>query len=153
VLRVTSFQDAAIVKTIILSLVLLLVINHIALVKGETRYRKHDDFASLNWEDTMARLDNYAMQLQMELSNFGVVVIHGKLRGSRSRSLDWVTCIHDYLINRRGIGPDRIVLMKCDSHEIPHIELWLSVEKGLGDPKLKVLQPSQGKIWRRLCDI
>ena len=140
---------------IVIILVSIIALSHVTLARGETRYRKFDELYGMNWEDTMARLDNYAIQLQNEPSTFGVVVVHGKQHGRRGQFLDWASCIHDYLINRRGISSSRIVLTEAQPWEAITVELWLSVEKGLPDPDLKVLKPRKGKAktWRRLCNI
>jgi hypothetical protein len=45
--------------------------------------RKVDEYGAINCEDEMARLDNYAIELQNDPSAQAVVIVYGGRRGTR----------------------------------------------------------------------
>jgi hypothetical protein len=126
----------------------------------DTKARLFDVISGSNWEDAMARMDNYAIQLQNETAAIGVIIVYGGQYGRRDEPQAWGKCLRDYLINRRGINTDRIVLLNGGYRESLTAEMWESASKEY----TPTLQPTidakkvrfrKGKIknWRSLCNI
>jgi hypothetical protein len=87
--------------------------------------RKFDEFGDVYPTDMAARLDNFAVALQTEPNARGFLIVyrsHRDLPGLSGRHVSWM---RRYLVDLRGIAPDRIATVdggeaSCLSHE-----LWL----------------------------
>lgn len=127
---------------------------------ADQKYRLFDQLSDSNWEDAMARADYYAIQLQSEPDSVGVIIVYGGQNRKRGEAQAWGECLKDYLLNRRGISADRIVLLNGGYRQSLTMELWISISKefipkpaptiGAGKVKFR-----RGKIksWRSLCNI
>jgi hypothetical protein len=124
--------------------------------------RLFDTFKDSNWEEAMARLDNFAIQLQNEPNATGVVIVYGGQRRRRGEPQAWSNCIKDYLVNRRGLNADRIIVMNGGYRESVTAEMWTTFRKGYNplikpSPTIKAKDViyGKGKIkrWRSLCNI
>ena len=110
---------------------LLLVSTSISFAAVESR--KTDSFGAINCEDEMARLDNFAIELQNAPDAQGYILLYGgrrdtkrdeiQIRGARMKS---------YLVTRR-IDSGRIQLLDGGHQENFTIELWL-VPRGASAP-------------------
>jgi hypothetical protein len=95
-----------------------------------------DEYGDVNYEDELARLDNFANELQAEPSSQAHIVVY---RGRR----DLPGLIHrrglrarHYLIDQRGIDPGHVVIVEGGVTTCLSVELWL-VPPGAGSPPLK----------------
>src|SRR5229473_7893889 len=147
------------IKAIILCLSFLAAISGIEAQDTPDDLRKLDVFSGSSWEDAMARLDNLALALQNESGTTGVLIVYGGRRGKRGELKAWSTCLKDYLVNRRGINGDRVVMINGGYRESLTVELFAMVNKRvLPDPEPTVKPKDvrfRGRIskWRRLCNI
>ena len=146
------------IKAIVLCLSFLAVINVIEAQQPDC-CRKLDEFYGSNWESAMARLDNLALALQNEPVTFGVLMVYGGRRSRRGEVQAWSACLKDYLVNRRGINADRLVIMNGGYRETLTVGLWVMVDKKVlptPEPHVKPRDVRfRGRIskWRRLCNI
>src|SRR5215203_4957656 len=95
-----------------------------------------DEFGSLGHCDLTARLDNFVIQLHNNAGAKGYVITYGPESefGGGKRTAE---NIKDYLINMRGLGPDRLTMVyggrNSDLTE-PKIQLWI-IPKGAEPPE------------------
>ncbi len=146
-------------KAPILVLSFVLLICHVALALPDTYSRKFDEFKGANWEEAMARLDNFNIALKQEPTSIGVLIVYGGRHGRRDEAQAWGRCLKDYMVNRRGISTERIVVVNGGYLDIPMVELWQSVSKEhIPSPTFrgsKSVRFRRGNIknWRSLCNI
>ncbi len=156
---VVMMKNMKYVKSPILIFSFVLLLNHVALALPDTYSRKFDEFQGGNWEVAMARLDNFDTALKQEPSSIGVLIVYGGRRGRRGEAQAWRRCLKDYMVNRRGISAERIVVVNGGYLDIPTVELWQSVSKEhIPEPThigSKAVRFRKGKIknWRNLCNI
>jgi len=146
------------VKAPILIFSFVLLVCHVALGLPDTYSRKLDEFKGANWEEAMARLDNFDIALKQEPTSIGVLIVYGGRRGRRGEAQAWRRCLKDYMVNRRGIRADRIVVVNGGYLDISTVELWQSVSKEhipMPGYTSKNVRFRRGKIknWRSLCNI
>lgn len=92
--------------------------------------RKFDEFGDINCEDEMARLDNFALQLLAETQPKGAVIYYGgkTFRGRLPRkgeSTARAARLKYYLVHRRGVPADRVIVINGGYAEEWHAELWV----------------------------
>lgn len=126
---VAMIRNMKSIKASILALSLALVTYNVALAATDTYSRKMDELNGTNWEDAMARLDNFAIALSNEPGSVGVLIVYGGRRGKRGEAQAWGKCLNDYMVNRRGINADRIVLVDGSYRDSMTVEIWQSVSK------------------------
>jgi hypothetical protein len=87
--------------------------------------RKFDEFGDIQDSDLIARLDNFAIQLQIEPTSKGFILVYRGRRdlpglnnriGFRSK---------DYLVNSRGVSGDRLVTVDGGEADCQTQELWI----------------------------
>lgn len=89
---------------------------------------KFDEFESKAFDDDKARLDSFAVQLQNSPDAQGYIIMYqGMDKNSiKNRNVDILSKrALDYLVNTRGIDPNRIVITKWGTRPISSYELWL----------------------------
>lgn len=102
------------------------------LVRGSnpTSVRKVDEFGDIQCEDEMARLDNVAIQLQNEPESKAVLVFFGgtTFRGKLPRRGDAAARaarLKPYLVERRGIPFNRVMVFDGGYAKEWHVEVWI----------------------------
>jgi len=129
---------------------------------GETQVvadysRKFDEFQGSNWESAIAHLDNFAVDMRNNPQMIGVLIVYGGQCGRRGEARAWRGCLRNYLISRRGIEPNRIVMLNGGYREGLTVELWETADRK-HIPKLrphiktKDVRFIKGKV-RHLCEI
>ena len=89
-----------------------------------------DEFGDINCEDEMARLDNFAVQLQNEPSARGLIVVYGgrRFRGrlpKRGEADARAARLKTYLVKRRGIPGNHIMVVNWGYLEQWLVQLWI----------------------------
>jgi hypothetical protein len=146
-------------KTLIVVLGFVLLTCPLALASPDEFALKFDEFQVANWEEVMARLDNFDITLKNEPGSNGVFIVYGGHRGRRGEAQAWGRCLKDYMVNRRGISADRIAVVNGGYLDTPTIEVWVSKKKGYiprpSFTSIKNVKFRKGKIksWRSLCNI
>ena len=92
--------------------------------------RKFDEFGDINCEDEMARLDNLTIQLQNEPAAKGIMIFYGgrRFRGrlpKQGEAAARAARMKPYLVERRGVPGDRIVVIDGGYKEEFRVELWV----------------------------
>lgn len=121
--------------------------------------RKIDDFGDINCEDEMARLDNFAVQLNNEPGATGYVIFYGgrlynRRLARRGEGEARASRIKRYLTENRGIDAGRVVEVNGGYRESWSAELWIA-PSGAAAPtptptlKIKEIKFRRGKIGKR----
>ena len=100
---------------------------------ADGRARRIDQFGEIQWSDLMARLDNFAIELQNDPDARGLVVAYA----TRHKFPGWpLRRAHDavnYLTTSRGIDAARVSAVNGGLSEETVFELWL-VPRGAESP-------------------
>ncbi len=118
------------------------------LVQGQTGGAlKFDAFGDVKTDDILAHLDLFAQRLGKEERLSGYIVAYRREDQLPGSFLRYVHGYRDYLVNRRGIDPDRVSIIEAGTGEKMMTELWL-VPKGSNPPQrqavnLEVQDPVQ----------
>ncbi|OLE53745.1 MAG: hypothetical protein AUG51_11615 [Acidobacteria bacterium 13_1_20CM_3_53_8] len=134
--------------------------------------RKFDGFGDICCEDEEARLDGFAMELQSNPGASGYIIFYGGRRHNypycdshrlllprRGEAEARASRMKPYLVDRRGINPDRIVMINGGYRELWEAELWIA-PKGANPPTpTPTVRPEEirfrkGRIRKRryMCD-
>ncbi|MDQ3816435.1 MAG: hypothetical protein M3362_01940 [Acidobacteriota bacterium] len=106
--------------------------------------RKVDEYGALNCEDEMARLDNYAVELQADVTAKAVVVVYGGRRGTRRDEVrERLAFIRHYLTVNRSISGRRVLTFDGGFLESLRTDLWII--PSFADEKYLILPTVQGK--------
>src|SRR5260370_32072836 len=73
--------------------------------------RKFDEYGNIRGNDTKARLDNFAVQLQNERDAKGYMIFYGPRRGRAGTVQRRMFGERGYLLNARGIEPGRLIVL------------------------------------------
>lgn len=89
-----------------------------------------DSFGDINCEDEMARLDNFAIQLQNDPSSKGLIVFYGgrRFRGrlpKQGEAEARAARLKPYLVERRGIAKDQVMVVGWGYSEEWYVQLWI----------------------------
>ena len=111
-------------------LMLLMFIANAAGSLGFEPTRPFDEFGDIKCEDEMARLDNFAIQLQIEPSAKGLIVIYGgrRFRGRlpmQGEADARAARLKTYLVGRRGIPNDQVMVVNWGYTDEWHVQLWM----------------------------
>jgi hypothetical protein len=112
---------------------------------------KFDEVTGFNCEDMMARLDNFAIELQNNPSLLAFLLVYGGNRGLRGEAQAWAGRAKYYLSSNRGIDAARIMTKVGGYRERHAMELWL-LRGGALPPvatptiKLKDIRFKRGRI-------
>ena len=92
--------------------------------------RKFDEFGDIACEDEMARLDNFAIHLLNEPSVKGLMIFYGgqRFRGrlpKRGEAATRAARLKPYLVQRRGVPSDQVIVIDGGYAKEWHVELWM----------------------------
>jgi hypothetical protein len=107
------------IRLILLLSVLLTVVASDAQVAKKT-----DEYGNINNENAAARLDNFAIQLQMEPLTNGYIITYGGSKGN-STAKARADFAKNYLVNTRGMMESRIFIIDGGLKAQPSTELWI----------------------------
>jgi len=121
---------------------------------------KVDEFTGANWESAMAHLDNFTLEMNNNPAEVGVIIVYGGSHEKRGEARAWSACIKDYLIKRRSIATERLIVIDGGYRKTLTAELWGAVDKThlpapSGQISLRDVRFKKGKIgpWRRMCSL
>lgn len=121
--------------------------------------QRFDEFGDINCEDEYARLDNFVIHLQNTPSAQGYIIFYGgrRFRGRLPRkgeSAARAGRMKPYMVNRRGIPAERVVVINGGYQEDFLVELWI-VPAGALPPEPHSTVPAskikfrKGKVSKR----
>jgi hypothetical protein len=87
--------------------------------------RKLDEFGDVQYSDLIARLDNFAIELQNEPASKGFILVYRTRRDLPGLSNRLALWSKDYMINSRGIPKDRVVTVDAGAAGSLAQELWI----------------------------
>ncbi len=87
--------------------------------------RKFDEFGDVQYSDLIARLDNFAVDLQNEPCAKGFIVAYRSRRDLQGLSNRYAMRSKGYLVNSRGLAKDRIVTVDGGDADCLTQELWI----------------------------
>ena len=102
---------------------------------GVTHF-KLDEFGDIKSEDTKARLDNFAIELQNDPTLQAHLVVYGGRFDPRGRAERRAAWLKDYLVRTRGLDPARVNTVQGGFRNELSGELWLSL-RGAPAPPLR----------------
>lgn len=101
---------------------------------AQVSLEKRDDYDIRGYEDDMARLDDFAIQLQNDPDATGYIIIYGGKQGRKNEAKQRLVCMKNYLVKNRGIQASRLVMIDGGFRNTFHCELWL-MHRGAEPPK------------------
>jgi hypothetical protein len=87
--------------------------------------RKFDEFGDVAYSDLIARLDNFAIQLQNEPGTKGFILVYRTRRDLPGLNNTIALRSKYYLVNSRGVARDRIVTVDGGEADCQIQELWV----------------------------
>ena len=94
-----------------------------------------EEFGNINYEDELARLDHLAITVQQDPRLQVHIVFYGGRSSRQSEALRRALRARDYLVNSRGVAPERIFTLDGGYRNEVSGEFWLSV--GANPPPLR----------------
>lgn len=132
-------------RIFVLGLLLVLIGSQTAVTSSADQpYTKFDEFGDVNCEDEMARLDNFAVHLLANPQTKGTIIYYGgkTFRGRlprRGESTARAARLKPYLVKRRGVPADRVIVINGGYAEQWSAELWVVYSgKPTPDPNRQV---------------
>jgi hypothetical protein len=87
--------------------------------------RKFDEFGDIQYSDIIARLDNFAIQLQNEPSTRGFIIVYRTRRDLPGLSNRLALWMKNYMVMTRGISAERVVTVDGGVASCFTQELWI----------------------------
>jgi hypothetical protein len=87
--------------------------------------RKFDEFPSIAFDDTKARLDNLAIELQNAPDATAYIFVYAGRRSRTGQADALGRRAADYLVNSRGVDSRRINIINGGYREDDYIEIWI----------------------------
>ena len=87
--------------------------------------RKFDEFGDVQTSDLMARLDNFAIQLQNEPTVKGFILVYRSRRDLPGLSNRYAMRSKGYLINSRGLSKERVIAVDGGEADCLTQEFWI----------------------------
>jgi len=114
---------------------------------------KFDELGDLNCESEMAHLDNLAVNLQSAPGNKAVIIFYGgrRFRGRlplRGEAAARVARMKTYLVQRRGISSEQVIVIDGGYMEEWKAEIWL-VPPGASMPTAQPTVPVEKIRFRK----
>ena len=106
-------------------LVLLLLATSTWATQNQSQAVKFDEFNDIQHSDLIARLDNFAVQLQNSPDSKGFVIVYRSKRDLPGLSHSMALLIREYLVSTRGLIKDRVVTVDGGAATCLVQELWI----------------------------
>lgn len=113
---------------------------------GATHF-KLDEFGDINSEDTMARLDRLAVELQNDPTLQAHVVVYGGRLGPRGQAGLRAEWLKNYMVRTRGLDPARFSVVVGGFRDELSGELWLSLRGAPAPPPRSTID--EGYVRRK----
>jgi len=108
--------------------------------------RKFDEFGNIHCENELARLDNFATELENHPNLVGYIIIYGGRSGRRNEAKARAARIYYYQVHSRGIARKRVVTIDGGFRETLMGELWLSQRGGTIPMATPTVRPEDVKL-------
>ncbi len=84
-----------------------------------------DEYSDIKFKDEQARLDNFAFDVQSNKEMNGYIVCYGGRKGYRGEAMRRCERAKKYLVSRREINPNRLILIDGGYREYLTVFLWM----------------------------
>ena len=116
-------------RALVLLALCMILMTHTSIAQ-ETRTsnrdaRKFDEFGDIQYSDLIARLDNFAVQLQQEPDTRGFVIAYRTRRDLPGLSSRYAMRMKNYLVSPRGIPSERVATVDGGVAACLTQELWI----------------------------
>lgn len=101
----------------------------------DSRARKVDEFGDILASDLIARLDNLAIKVQNDPTARAFLIVYRTRRDLPGLSNRYAHRMKSYLIQSRGITPDRVITVDGGEASCLTQELWIVEPGGAPQPK------------------
>ena len=126
---------------------------------GTARVRKlvEVELYDYGWQADIGVLDRLANEMQTKTASVGYVILYGGRRNVRGEVQKRMVCMKSYMLNRRGFGADRIVIVNGGYRTKATMEIWIVPSGERGPVPTPTVAPKhvrlrKGKI-RYSCDV
>jgi len=107
--------------------------------------RPFDQFLSLAFDDTKARLDNLAIELQSAPDTTAYIIVYAG-RTSRAGQADALgRRAMDYLVNQRGVDSRRIIVINGGYRDQDFVEIWICPPGAKAPTPTPTVQPGEAQ--------
>src|SRR2546421_1195966 len=107
--------------------------NVIPLPPTEVKQKCYDCFPFTAFDDTKARLDNLAIELQNNPTSQGYIIVYSGVSSRSGQADRLITRAKDYLVTTRGIDASRLNVINGGFRDTDYFELWV-VPQGAQPP-------------------
>ena len=76
---------------------------------GSSSHRVFDEYGRICWENEQARLDNFAIRLEMSPEMIGNIIVYDGRRACRGEAVARAVRAKKYLVGYRHIDPNRVL--------------------------------------------
>lgn len=136
-------------------------VGAVSVSSASVEARKLMEFGNVGWEDEMSRLDYLDSKLREEAESTAYIIVYGGRRGTKRGDTEArMKCIKDYMLKRRGVHADRVVMLNGGYREESTVELWLvprdeSAPTATPTVSAKDVKFIKGRIknWRARCNL
>jgi PEGA domain-containing protein len=104
--------------------------------------RKFDEFPSIAFDDTKARLDNLAIELQNAPDATAYIFVYAGRRSRTGQADALGRRAADYLVNSRGVDLRRINIINGGYRDDDYIEIWICPPGATAPHASPTVQPS-----------
>ncbi len=116
---------------------------------------KFDEYGQLGWCDLSARLDNFAIALQVTQSLGGYAILYGPEGDTPGNTKAALWALQDYLVNNRGINKERLKLVyggRYQNMTETRMELWI-VPEGAPPPDAKEYKNDSSSFTGKFAEL
>jgi hypothetical protein len=147
-------------KSILVSCLLLLMM--IGDSSAAVESRKIDEINNYNWEELMLQLDFCGVLLQNEPAASAYIIVYDGRHSRRGEVQGWMDCIKNYLVERRGMDSNRIMIVNGGYRRTKAVELWLVTPADTPPKATPTVKPKDVRFrkgilnkrdWGSLCAI
>ena len=107
--------------------------------------REFDKFQSVAYDADKARLDNFAIQLQQEPESQGYVIVYSGRRSRAGQMERMSDRARSYLVQSRGIEPNRLTILQGGYQEADTYELWICPAGATPPQPTPTVSPSEAR--------
>lgn len=100
------------------------------------------------WESDMAALDLLAKALGDEPESVGYIIVYAPRRARRNEVEKRRQCMKSYLLERRGVGAERIKVVRGGYGEHAMIELWIVPPGETASIPSPTVKPKDARLLR-----
>jgi len=122
--------------------------------------RKANEFTGVNWENAMANLDSFTIEMQNVPQGYGVVFVYGGQARRLNEANAFLKCMKDYLVMRRRVDVNRLIFVNGGYRDNVSVELWLAQDRADAPNPSPTIKPAAVKFkgrritnWRSLCSL